>query len=151
MGVPAEVSSEQIIEEMRQLKDLFQRRLLDDKIKQRIIDGLVQQVDGLRLEPLFRDIILLLDRIESSEPDDFALSVMEELLDISARYGLTQIPFQTEFDPTQHKAVTVASLTDSPEVVPMAYVRQGYRLNGIVIRPAELAVACRGDTEECHA
>lgn len=84
-------ATEVIIQRLDELTDLFRRRLLQDRAQARAVEVLRAQVDDLRLAPLCRELILLLDRIDASE-DDFARSLGEELEEILAHYGLERIP-----------------------------------------------------------
>ena len=46
-----------------------------------------------------------------------------------------------EFDPSQHEALGFAESTTHPEGRVVSVVRQGYSLNGRVLRPAQVILA----------
>jgi len=93
-----------IKEELIGLKDLFIRRLNDDKQKAHLISVLEEEAKFAFIEPFISDIILVLDRIENVE-DDFAKSIYDELYDILNRRGVERISVVSEFDPALFKAM----------------------------------------------
>lgn len=130
----------EIKEELSYLRDLFVRRLNDDKQKNALIKKLSDGASFAYLEPFLHDIILLLDRLEKAE-DDFATSVGEELYDIIHRRGVNIIQASSVFDPSIHKAIKTveAECENGPYVA--GIIRNGYTYAGRVIRPAEVIVA----------
>lgn len=131
----------QVKEELEYLRDLFVRRLNDDKQKNLLIQNATDGATFAYLEPFLHDIILLLDRLEKVE-DDFSESVKEELYDIFHRRGLTRIHETNSFDPNMHKAVRVIENENTKEMYIDSVVRNGYIFSGKVIRPAEVVVVC---------
>lgn len=82
-GYMSEQEYEKILCEMKEelvgMKDLFVRRLYEDKQKTELIRILTEQIHFTVLEPFISDLILVLDRLESSE-DEFSCSVHDEIL-----------------------------------------------------------------------
>lgn len=129
----------QIREEVSYLKDLFVRRLSDDKQKNSAIQKLAEGASYAFIEPFLYDIILLLDRLEKSD-DDFVMSVKEELYDIINRRGVEKISVEKEFDPAFCKAIRVVESLDTEALYVSEIVRNGYALNGKIIRPVEVVL-----------
>lgn len=126
-------------EDVSYLRDLFVRRLNDDKQKNTVIQKLAEGATYAFTEPFLHDIILLLDRLEKSD-DDFVMSVAEELYDIIKRRGVERINVTFSFDPSLHKAVKVIDDPSSAEIYISGIVRNGYLFSGKVLRPAEVIV-----------
>ena len=146
--------------EVSMLKDLFQRRLLDDKGKAQTIAELTRKLDGRFMLPLFRELILLLDRIEAftpmphdvasdeAAPDeavDFVRSMYEELLGVLGHYGLTRIDSAPVFDARTQRIVGVSASPDQNAGAVLRVVRAGYSFEGSVLRPEEVIVADAGE------
>lgn len=121
------------------LKDLFVRRLNDDKQKSQMINTLDEGARFAFIEPFLTDFILVLDRLEKND-DDFAQSVYEEIYDILHRRGLEQIKVTEEFNPALHKAVRSNENPNIDTVVIKEVIRNGYTFSGKVIRPTEVIV-----------
>ena len=129
----------QLKEDVAYLRDLFVRRLNDDKQKSAMIQKLAEGATFAFVEPFLYDIILLLDRLEKSS-DDFVLSVYEELYGIINRRGVEQIKVTKEFDPALFKAVKAVEDPKAKSLFVSETIRNGYTFSGIVIRPAEVVV-----------
>ena len=99
-----EASLHEIRDEIGALRDLFSRRLMNDKQKNELIQTLTDGATFAFIEPFIHDIILLLDRIERSE-DEVVRSIRDELLEILERRGVEVIKVSSEFDPKLYKAV----------------------------------------------
>ena len=140
---PEQQDMQQSLQELQasvsQLADLFRRRLLDDKIKAQTIESLTKQVGGLQLQPLCREFILMLDRLETSD-DDFVVSVRDETLEILSHYGLSTIRGEGVFDPIKQQIVGVKDVPDLPDGAIVQVCKAGYTLNGVVIRPQQVVV-----------
>ena len=111
-------------EEVAALKDLFLRRLMDDKVKMAAISQLKEQneilqkrLDDKYLSSFVKELLLVCDRIESQDDiDELTLSVKEELLDLLERREIYQMETPTMFDPKLHNAVgTVPTTEEFPE------------------------------------
>ena len=133
-------ANEGVVQRLDELTDLFRRRLMQDRVQAQAVEALRAQVDDLRLAPLCRELILLLDRIDASE-DDFARSLGEELEEILAHYGLERIPAAPSLDPAIQRVVSTRPDAGAKEGAVLEVVREGYALNGVVLRPQHVVVA----------
>lgn len=133
-------ATEGVVQRLDELTDLFRRRLLQDRVQAQAVEALRAQADDLRLAPLCRELILLLDRIDASE-DDFARSLGEELEEILAHYGLERIPAAPSLDPAIQRVVSTRPDAGAKEGAVLEVVREGYALNGVVLRPQHVVVA----------
>lgn len=153
--------SEEIInktyEEVVALKDLFLRRLMDDKVKTAAIAQLKEQNELLQkrldekiLSDFVKEILLICDRIESQESvDELTDSVEEEILELLARREIYQMEKTLLFDPKYHNAVkTVPAADDCPDKSIVKVVRNGYLLRDQVFRPADVIVAVKTINEK---
>ena len=150
MSTTPDASVTQIAEEIAQLRDLFQRRLLEDRAKQRLYDELYTQLEfaksGLTAQfiaPIAREILLVIDRIESATQQTQDLtSIAEELREILHRRGLREVnAVGAPFDPRIHEAVDRAPVdhaADDGRII--AQRRPGYVLDGQVLRPAQVTI-----------
>lgn len=134
---------EDIKEDLAYLKDLFIRRLSDDKQKNVAIKKLSEGVTYSFIEPFLHDIILLLDRLEKSD-DDFVVSVYEELYDVIHRRGVERIEVASSFDPSLHKAIKVIEDPNASDYYIAGVIRNGYMFSGKVLRPTEVIVGRPG-------
>lgn len=137
-------------EEVAALKDLFLRRLMDDKVKMAAISQLREQteylqkkVDAKDLASFIKELLLVCDRIDSQETvDDMTASVEEELLELLARREITRMDPPEVFDPRLHNAVGTAPATEEhPEKTVVRVVRNGYFFRDQVFRPADVIVS----------
>ena len=113
--------------ELTALRDLFSRRLMNDKQKAELIHTLTAGANFACIEPFLYDLILLLDRIDGSD-DELVQSVQEELMEILERRGVEKIEVASEFDP-RLCAMRIGGV-----------LRSGYTFAGRVVRPAEVVV-----------
>lgn len=144
-------------EEVVALKDLFLRRLMDDKVKTAAMAQLKEQNDLLQkrldeknLSAFVKEILLVCDRIESQESiDSLTASVEEEILELLARREIYQMEQTVLFDPRYHNAVgTVPAGDEYPDKSIVKVVRNGYLLRDQVFRPADVIVAIKTIYEE---
>lgn len=146
-----EPSLAEVLDEVSGLRDLFQRRLLEDKAKSRQLDELYKQLEGSRggfgeqlLGPVFRAVLLVVDRIRSLVPpegDDALESIADELLEILRRQGVRAVPEQTSFDPRLHEAVRSEPVDGQAHGDVLDVLRPGYLLGAQLLRPAQVVVA----------
>jgi molecular chaperone GrpE len=138
-----ESSGQRTAQRLDELTDLFRRRLIDDKEKQRAFDALYRELaqsralaDGQYLVPLVRRLINVIDRL-TADSGELAGSVAEELTDILAMYEVEQIkPGSDLFDPKNQEVATVVDAADAGEDGTVASVRRsGWRLGTRVLRP----------------
>ena len=104
MEFDREESLRQLAQEVAGLRDLFTRRLMQDKQKNEMIRTLEDGARFAFIEPFLYDLILLLDRIEGEE-DEMVISVREELEEILERRGLRRIETGENFDPKRCRIV----------------------------------------------
>lgn len=138
-----EESLRELREEVAALRDLFTRRLMEDKQKTELIKTLGDGARFAFIEPFLYEIILLLDRLDRAE-DEFSRSVRDELFDILQRRGVERIEVKREFDPRLYKAVRVTESAEVSALTVTGVVRRGYVFSGRVVRPAEVIVARPG-------
>lgn len=143
---PVQNENQVLFEEIQQvkadivyLKDLFIRRLSDDKQKNGLIQNLSDVASFAIIEPFLHDIILLLDRMEKSD-DDFVASLSEELYDIIKRRGVEHIENISYFDPLLHKVVKAIDDPNASEIYISEVIRKGYQYSGKVLRATEVIV-----------
>jgi molecular chaperone GrpE len=135
--------------EVAQLRDLFVRRLAEDRAKQQLYDRLYGELDFARADlvrqfiaPLCRELVLMLDRLTSAPLSDPEHAVVDEIGEILARRGVR--PFASvgsPFDPRLHEAAAsepVAEPERDGQVV--REIRQGYLMDDNLLRPALVVV-----------
>lgn len=141
---------EEIYSEVQALKDLFLRRLVDDKIKSAAIDQLAanndrlsQLISDMHFNSFIKELILICDRIEANpEADDFDFSIRDELLEVFSRREILPITDNQYFNPSIHNAVKTVPATEETQPGTIAFVqRTGYYQGDKVIRPADVIVA----------
>ena len=142
-----------LADELAQLRDLFQRRLFDDKAKGRLYEQLCDELSAVRAElaqqslaPLFRELLMLIDRISCPDRgDDAAIaSVIVELTEILERRDVRRVPAVGQFDPRFHEAVRADVRDDQPAGAILEVVRPGYFLGTRLLRPERVVVAAEG-------
>lgn len=143
-------------EEVRQLRDLFQRRLIEDKGKNTLIESLQEQsrtvADTLRyrqLETLFKEALLAVDRLQT-EPASPELieSVAEELLEVFLRRDLVEVDDSGDFDARVHQVINTVRASDQfPANSIVAISRKGYLLGDRLLRPAQVTVAVHANDD----
>lgn len=139
---------QELASELTTLRDLFQRRLLEDRAKARLNEELFDQLafarDGLArtyLRPLLTELLLVVDRLRALPQDEVAAGVVTELEEILGRRGVRRMPVAGAFDPAVHDAVRSEPSTDVPRDDVVAVLRAGYLLDGDVLRPASVVVS----------
>lgn len=139
-------------EEVAALKDLFLRRLMDDKIKASALiqlkeenEALHKQLNDKALFALVKELLLICDRIDAQEEvDELTASVEEELLEVLARREFHRMPPADTFDPAFHNAVgTEEETPEYPEKSIVKVVKNGYLFRDGVFRPADVIVAIK--------
>lgn len=143
-------SIDEVFTEVSLLRDLFARRLMDDKVKNTAIDmlsksntALIKAAEEKQVLEFVKELILICDRIANQPTSDaFSYSVMEEILEVMARRGIEQIQQLDTFDPRIHNSVSVVEATEELPANSIAtIVRHGYIRDGKVIRAADVVVA----------
>ncbi|MDX3661204.1 nucleotide exchange factor GrpE [Streptomyces sp. ID05-26A] len=144
-------------QELAELRDLFQRRLLNDKLQKQMYDELCRQLDQAGedrarqiLTPVLRQVILVLDRIESSPQCGDVDSISSELEELLVRQGVSRMAcVGTPFTPSLHQAVRVAEVGDAEhDGIVLRELRGGYHHGDKVLRAAEVEVGRFTPAEE---
>jgi molecular chaperone GrpE len=150
---PGDGQLEKLLEEVAQLRDLFQRRLFEDKAKNRLYEELYAQLtlarNGLTeqiMSPLFRELLLVVDRVTSVNKDGDAVleSVADELLELLERREVRRVPEEGFFDPAIHEAVRTEPRDDQPAGTVLEVLRPGYLFGGQLLRAERVVVAAAG-------
>lgn len=132
------------------LKDLFLRRLIDDKVKTAAIEKLsasnqelISCIDKMHFESIIKELFYICDRIDSKQDiTDFEASIRDELHEIFLRRGIKLIPSQSMFDPAVHNAVKAIPSNDQyPPNTIVKIVRNGYMIDNHVLRPVDVIVS----------
>ena len=139
-----------IVDKVEDIESLITRRLLEDKAKNSLIEELKQYLiyrqdldKGEKFAPFMKQILQVIDRIESSEEkSDFLTSIAEELLQILSLNGLQVIDNSGTIDPSMHEVVNTVAVTDEQSENNIVEVLQkGYLLNNRVLRPSKVTIA----------
>ena len=139
-----------IVDKVEDIESLITRRLLEDKAKNSLIEELKQYLiyrqdldKGEKFAPFMKQILQVIDRIESSEEkSDLLTSIAEELLQILSLNGLQVIDNSGMIDPSMHEVVNTVSVTDEQSENNIVEVLQkGYLLNNRVLRPSKVTIA----------
>ena len=147
-------------EEVVALKDLFLRRLMDDKVKMAALVQLKEQneilqkkMDDKNLVSFVNELLLVCDRVERQETiDDLTESIKSEILDILERRKIYQMEKPEMFNPALHRAVGAVPVSaEVPEDSIVKVVRKGYYFRDQVLRPADVIVASsRVGSKDCE-
>ncbi len=139
-----------IVDKVEDIESLITRRLLEDKAKNSLIEELKQYLiyrqdldKGEKFAPFMKQILQVIDRIESSEEkSDLLTSIAEELLQILSLNGLQVIDNSGMIDPSMHEVVNTVAVTDEQSKNNIVEVLQkGYLLNNRVLRPSKVTIA----------
>jgi molecular chaperone GrpE (heat shock protein) len=127
-----------------ELTDLFRRRLVEDREKQRAFDALYRELtqaramaDGQYLTPMIRRLINVVDRLRAT-PSEFAPSIADELAEILAMYEVEEIrPQSALFDPAAQEVAKMIDTAVPEEDGTIAGVhRSGWHQGTRLLRPA---------------
>ena len=139
-----------IVDKVEDIESLITRRLLEDKAKNSLIEELKQYLiyrqdldKGEKFAPFMKQILQVIDRIESSEEkSDLLISIAEELLQILSMNGLQVIDNSGMIAPSMHEVVNTVAVTDEQSENNIVEVLQkGYLLNNRVLRPSKVIIA----------
>lgn len=144
------MSDKELSDEIAELKDLFIRRLFDDKSKGKLIEGILESQKkrdefekNLIFADLFREALVALDRLMAEEPTkELVESFNEELLEVFRRRGLAKVPTNGLFNPSVHEVCKTVPVCDSfvdNEIVDVQ--REGFMLGDRLLRPARVVIA----------
>ncbi|GAA3219461.1 nucleotide exchange factor GrpE [Actinocorallia longicatena] len=145
---PPEIALSDVHQELIELKDLFRRRLLEDRDKKRLIDQLQDKLADQGpfreyLQPVVHQLALLIDRIDGYEgPDaEFATSVRDELLETLLGHGVQQVPTDILFHPGCHEMVAAEPSEELPHHTITLVRGRGFAHGSWVFRPARVVVS----------
>ena len=133
---------DELIAGIAELRDLFVRRLMDDKVKNSAIEklavankDLIRSLEGAQLNAIAKDLFLLCDRI-------YQQPKLDEILEILARRGIEPINKLDKFDPSLHNIVsTVHATSEVPAGTIVEIRRHGYIKGQHLLRPADVVIA----------
>jgi molecular chaperone GrpE len=146
---------EQLADQLARSEDRYRRALADlDNLRKRTARELDRRVEESR-EALLREWLEALDSVERAlgmtpegpvrEGLGSVLGQMEALL---TRNGVERIGRAGEpFDPERHDAVGVNEDAEAPDRTVLAVVRSGFAIGDRVLRPAQVIVSRRPQTE----
>lgn len=141
---------DELVEKVDYLQSLFQRKLMEDRSKNQLIDALTSSLaerDAMAAGDAYRDLfmeaLVALDRLRSEQPDtELIESVIDELLEVFARRGLRQVATDGEVDPRLHEVIETVPVSAEHPAGRIAYVeREGFVLGERLLRPARVVVA----------
>jgi len=146
-----------LMENICQLRLLFEQRLLYDKSKEEAFGRLYEELTELKRnatfeknKPLFLDLVFLYDRMEvieqglteSEQARDALESLKSELVEVLNRHEVYQIESKpTEFDPKWQNAVQAEKVDcreDGARVIRV--LRRGFRYRERLLRSEEVVV-----------
>lgn len=131
-------------------KDQFLRARADfDNYRKRMLRDM-EQTRRMAAERLVQDLLPVVDNLEravghaQAEPGGLAEGVglvLKQLGDVLIRHGVETIPAAgLAFDPTCHEALACIETDECPPDHVAQEVQKGYRLGGMVLRPARVVV-----------
>jgi len=143
-------------EDVAALRELVEKRLSRDKVKEEAFDRLYEELDRVKRhaalldnKPLYIDLILLYDRMDAAsdlatgESAQLVFSLREELKEILLRRDLHPISTGDDsFDPRLQRAVsTEVAVSPEEDGKVIRIIREGFSCGELVIRPQEVVVA----------
>ena len=141
---------EEVFNEVGQLKDLFVRRLYEDKTKTAAFEQLASTnvkllslLEEKFMHQFVKEILLVCDRIDAQErPTDFEQSIYDEIQEILNRRNIVALSDYETFDGRFHNAVATEPFSpEQPHLSIVGIIRNGYLMNGKLLRPADVIVA----------
>lgn len=157
--IPSDIPDfRRIHEELCQLRVLFSQRISYDGTKEKAFERLYQELAELKRNvafensrPLFLDLILLYDRMESLQEDTTISpaarrslrSLTDELREVLSRQEINAVETtHAVFDPEQQQAVGAEQVDDPRESGKVVrVVRRGFCYRGRLLRAEEVIVA----------
>lgn len=147
-------------EELGYLRDLFERRLLNEKVARHAIDVLQDQLRFANrslqeelLLPIVHEVLAVCDRLRrGSDLSDSLMVTIDELLEVFYRRGLREVEWQGRFDSRFHESVAFVDGRDEfTELTSIELERPGYWLGDRLVRPARVTVAGPSQEEQRDA
>ena len=142
-------SSSEIAHELAYLRSLFERRLLDDKTRERAFKELYEQLEFARrglieqfLLPIIAEVLITCDRLEREAfENELLYSVVDELLEVFRRRGLQEIEWEGRFEPTCQEIAAVKQVGNPGEDrINIDVARRGYRFGDRIVWPARVVI-----------
>jgi len=147
------------LEEQRQeasrFKEMLQREQADHINYRRRVDQQREEIHqranadllGVLL-PIFDDFAMALAHVPESEDYRSWIEgiwiIHRNFNNMLESFGITQIlPEGVQFDPTEHEAVLYEDKADYDDNVIVSVLRNGYKLHGRILRPAQVTVSRR--------
>ena len=149
----------EIAADLTDLRVIVQDRLRNDATKDEAFRKLYVDLEHFRgqaafiqTRPLFIDLILLIDRVESNmhpstrahkpETETLLVTIRDELLEILARRSVEPLVCEPSaaFDPHLQRAIRVEPTSSPLEHNLTQFVRRGYMADGQLLRPEDVVV-----------
>jgi molecular chaperone GrpE len=146
----------EIAADLTGLREIVQDRLQYDATKDEAFRKLYVDLEHFRgqaafiqTRPLFIDLILLIDRVESNllvptgaEQETLLTTIRDELLEILARRSVEPVVCEqtAAFDPHVQRAIRVEPTSLASEHNLTQFVRRGYQADGQLLRPEDVVV-----------
>jgi molecular chaperone GrpE len=146
----------EIAADLSDLRQIVHARLQHDTTKDEAFRKLYVDLEHFRgqaafvhTRPLYIDLILLVDRLESTLPGaptaetaSLLTSIRDELLEILARRSVEPVvtEHRAAFDPHLQRAIRVEPTAVASEHNLTQFVRRGYQANGLLLRPEDVVV-----------
>lgn len=144
---------ESLAGEVAALRDLFQRRLMEDRDRRRLYDQLADLVALARSDlerqfvtPIARELVMILDGIDSArrtgiDAADLVDSVYDEIAEVLARRAIEPYASRAQpFDPQWHEAVGQTQVQSEAVGLVVEERRRGWRFGAALLRPARVVV-----------
>jgi molecular chaperone GrpE len=146
----------EIAADLTGLREIVRDRLQYDVTKDEAFRKLYVDLEHFRgqaafiqTRPLFIDLILLIDRVESNllvstgaEQETLLTTIRDELLEILARRSVEPVVCEqtAAFDPHVQRAIRVEPTSLASEHNLTQFVRRGYQADGQLLRPEDVVV-----------
>lgn len=146
---------EKAVLEIECLKEMFNKYILNDNLKEEAFDRLYQEMDELKRNryfevnrSLFFDIVLLFDRIETMKQNietvsgDILDSIQMEIKEILGRREIEMISITDKyFNPKYQKVVATENVeSEDLDGIVVKVVRDGFLYKDSIFRPQEVVV-----------
>ena len=145
-----------LAKEIADLRDLFHRRLLDDRDRRELYDKLYAELEFARggvirdhLAPLARELLLVVDGMDvalcGALADGTAAAaqlaqVRGQVLEILSHHGVRPLSPAEEFDPLQHEAIATVPCEAELDGRITEVRRTGYVIGDRLLRPAQVYI-----------
>jgi molecular chaperone GrpE len=154
-------AEESLASEVAALRDLFHRRLMDDRDKRRLYEQLAELVEVARsnlerqfVAPIARELVLLLDGIVAAhragiDPVEIVGSIYDEVTEILSRRTIEPFSALSQpFDPRWHEAVGQVAAGREAAGFVVEETRAGWRFGVDLLRPARVVVGAQLESDD---